>query len=157
MRYRRSIRSTTIQLTIVLLTTLRRYFYRIRNSSGFIKDLRAIRIRSIGLLVGLKIQRIIVFRAQQKTFSQKSIRASIVLLYLLSLQRQLSLYQVRLLIGLEIINKLKLYLLVDLTPTKAILEVTLNKLIILQLIRIASTSYNLTLLNLPLIYQLYLL
>ena len=87
MRYKRSVKSTISLQTTALHTILRRCFYQIRSGGGFIKDLRVIRIRSIGLLVGLRIQRIAAFRAQQKTSGWKSIRASIVLLHLFSLQR----------------------------------------------------------------------
>ena len=83
-RYRRSVRSTISLQIIAPYTILRRCFYQIRSGSSFTRDLIIIRIRRTSLVVILRIQRIAEFRAQQRTSSQRSIRASIVLPQLLS-------------------------------------------------------------------------
>ena len=86
-RYRRSVRSTISLQIIAPHTILRRCFYQIRSGSSFTRDLIIIRIRRTSLVVILRIQRIMEFRAQQRTSSQRSIRASIVLPQLLSFYR----------------------------------------------------------------------
>ena len=154
--YRRSISSTISTQIRALPTTLYKFFFRIRSRYSLSNNLRAIKRRSIGFVATLRILKILVYKALQRSFSRRNIKVNIpprpLSSYLLW-----SIYLARLLAGYICIRKLNLYPLQKLTPTKAIYEQSWNLIRILWLIGICYISYSQNLPNSLLICQLYYL
>ena len=140
--------------TTAPLTTPYKFFFQVRNRPSSSKNLRRIRRRRTGYVVALRILRILVYKALQRTSGWRNIKANMQprppKSHLL-----LSLRRAKLLVGYTRINGLRLRLLQELTPTKPIFELSLSLLQILWLIGIRNISYSQSSLDLPLICQPY--
>ena len=75
--HRRSVNNIINMQTIAPLTTPHKSFFQIRNGPGSSKNLRRMRRRRTGYVVALRILRILVYKALQRTSGWKNIKVNI--------------------------------------------------------------------------------